>query len=111
MEEEKNKVNEIVKIVEKDFLVSGDVSLVPSSDLNTLEEFRSYLTAKLKFLLEEKFETLVNVLYRIDISEEKLSELFSVQNKDNIPASLANLIIERQLQKVKLRNLYKQGKL
>jgi hypothetical protein len=111
MEEEKKQVNEIVKIVEKEFLVSGDTSLVPSADLSTLEEFRSYLTAKLKFLLEEKFETLVNVLYRIDINEEKLSELFSAQNKDSLPDSLANLIIERQLQKVKLRNLYRQGKL
>ena len=111
MEEEKKQVNEIVKIVEKEFLVSGETSLIPSADLSTLEEFKNYLTAKLKFLLEEKFETLVNVLYRIDIDEKRLSELFSAQNKDFIPASLADLIIERQLQKVKLRKLYKQGKL
>ncbi|MEJ2103091.1 MAG: hypothetical protein P8X47_00785 [Ignavibacteriaceae bacterium] len=53
----------------------------------------------------------MNVLYKIDISEEKLSELFSAENKDYIPASLADLIIERQLEKVRLRKLYKEGKI
>ena len=111
MKEEKEQVNEVVKFVEKDFFVSGENSLIPSKDIDTLEEFRKYLTSKLKHLLEEKFELLVNVLYKIDVSEEKLSELFSAENKDYIPASLADLIIERQLQKVKLRKLYKEGKL
>lgn len=111
MGEESKQVNEIEKFVEKEFLVSGDNSLIPSADLTSLEEFREYLTGKLKILLEEKFETLVNILYRIDISEQKLNELFSAKNRDFIPASLADMIIERQIQKIKLRKLYKEGKL
>jgi len=111
MKEEKKQVNEVVKFVEKDFFVSGENSLIPSADIDTLEDFRKYLTSKLKHLLEEKFELLVNVLYKIDVSEEKLSELFSSENKDYIPASLADLIIERQLEKVRLRKLYKEGKI
>ena len=111
MEEERKQVNEIVRFVEKDFLISEDNSLIPSADLTSLDEFRKYLTNKLKILLDEKFETLVNILYRIDINEKKLSELFSGQNRDFIPATLADLIIERQLQKIKLRKLYKEGKL
>jgi len=54
---------------------------------------------------------LVNILYKIDINEKKLSQLFSGKNRDSIPATLADLIIERQLQKIKLRKLYKEGKL
>lgn len=111
MEEERKQVNEIVKFVEKDFLISEDHSLIPSADLTSLDEFRKYLTNNLKILLDEKFDTLVNILYRIDINEKKLSELFSGQNRDFIPATLADLIIERQLQKIKLRKLYKEGKL
>jgi len=111
MEEERKQVNEIVRFVEKDFLISNDKSLIPSTDLTSLEEFRKYLTEKLRLLLDEKFDMLVNILYRIDINEKKLSELFSGQNRDFIPASLADLIIERQLQKIKLRKLYKEGKL
>jgi hypothetical protein len=111
MEEEKKQVVEIVKFVEKDFLISDNNSLIPSADLLSLEEYKKYLTEKLKVLLDEKFDTLVNILYRIDISEKKLSRLFSGNNRDSIPASLANMIIDRQLEKLRLRKLYKEGKL
>jgi len=111
MEEEKKQVVEIVKFVEKDFLMADSTSLIPSTDLASLEEYKKYLTEKLKFLLDEKFDTLVNILYRIDISEKKLSQLFSGNNRDSIPASLADMIIDRQLEKLRLRKLYKEGKL
>jgi hypothetical protein len=109
--EEKQPVSEIIKFVEKDFLISENISLIPSANLFSLEEFKKYLTEKLKFLLDEKFDILVNILYRIDISEKKLSQLFSGKNRDSIPATLADLIIERQLQKIRLRKLYNEGKL
>jgi hypothetical protein len=111
MDEEKLQVAEVTKFVEKDFLISDNKSLIPSEDLVSLEEFRKYLTEKLKFLLDNKFDMLVNILYKIDISEKKLSQLFSGKNRDSIPATLADLIIERQLQKIKLRKMYKEGKL
>jgi len=111
MEEEKKQVLEIVKFVEKDFLIGNNNSLIPSTELASLEEFKKYLADKLKFLLDEKFDTLVNILYRIDISEKKLSQLFSGSKKDSIPSSLADMIIERQLEKLRLRKLYKEGKL
>jgi hypothetical protein len=111
MDEEKNQVVEIVKFVEKDFLISDNNSLIPSTELASLEEFKKYLTEKLKLLLDDKFDTLVNILYRIDISEKKLSQLFSGSSRDSIPASLADMIIERQLEKLRLRKLYKEGKL
>ena len=111
MNEESKQVEEVVKFVEKDFLVNENTSLIPSADTESLEEFRKYLTGKLKLLLDEKFDQLVNILYRIDINEKKLSELFSGQNRDFIPASLADLIIERQLQKIRLRKSYREGKL
>ena len=110
MENETQPIEEIVKFVEKDFLISDNNSLIPAADLISLEEFRKYLTERLKFLLDEKFDTLVNILYRIDIPEKKLGKLFSGENRDSIPSDLADLIIERQLQKIKLRKLYKEGK-
>ena len=111
MESDKQPFEEIVKFVEKDFLISENDSLIPSTNLESLEEFRKYLTEKLKVLLDEKFDALVNILYRIDISEKKLSKLFSGDNRDSIPSVLADLIIDRQLQKIRLRKLYKEGKL
>ena len=111
MDEDQQQVAEVTKFVEKDFLISENDSLIPSTDISSLDEFKKYLSQKLKFLLDDKFDLLVNILYRIDISEKKLSQLFSGKNRDSIPSNLADLIIERQLQKIKLRKLYKEGKL
>jgi hypothetical protein len=111
MTEEKQPVREIIKFVEKDFSISDNYSLIPSTDIDSLNEFRKYLTKELRILLDEKFDTLVNILYRIDINEKKLNQLFSGKNRDYIPAVLSDLIIDRQLQKIKLRKLYKEGKL
>jgi hypothetical protein len=108
--ENAEEIKDIVKFVEKDFLISEGNSLIPSSDLNSLEEFRLYLTAKLKYLLDEKYDTLINVLYKIDISEEKVRALFSGKDKGKIPGELAELIISRQLQKIHFRKLYRDGK-
>lgn len=111
MTEDKNQVVEITRFVEKDFQIAENQSLIPSAEVQSIEEFRKYLTDKLKLLLDEKFDTLVNILYRIDISEKKLSHLFSGDNRDSIPSVLADLIIERQFEKIRLRKLYKEGKL
>jgi len=111
MDKEKQPVDEIVKFVERDFLINENYSLVPAAKTESLDEFKKYLTDKLKILLDEKFDLLVNILYRIDINEKKLSALFSAENRDFIPGELAELIVERQLQKIKLRKLYKEGKL
>lgn len=111
MEEDKNQLSVITKYVEKDFIIKDERSLIPSADLESLDEFKKYLTDKLKILLDEKFDLLVNILYRIDINERKLSELFSGKNRESIPASLAQMIIDRQLEKIRLRKLYKEGKL
>jgi hypothetical protein len=111
MPEDKNQTEDIAKFVEKDFSIGENTSLIPKPDAASIEEFRKYLTEKLKFLLDEKFDTLVNILYRIDISEKKLSGLFSGDNREFIPNVLADMIIERELQKVNLRKLYREGKI
>ena len=93
MNEELNKdeIFSIQKFVSKDFVKNDYSSLVPNNDYERLEEFRKYLTDK--------------------ISEKKLSELFSAKNKDSIPQKLANLIIERQIEKINYRKRYREGNL
>ena len=76
-----------------------------------LEEFRKYLTEKMKDMLDKNYNLLINTLYRIDISEKKLAELFSSKNKESIPQKLADLIIERQIEKINFRKRYREGNL
>ncbi|MEO8232637.1 MAG: hypothetical protein ABI638_10155 [Ignavibacteriota bacterium] len=113
MNEELNKeeISSIQKFVSKDFVKTDSSSLIPSNDFERLEEFRKYLTEKMKDLLDKNYNLLINTLYRIDISENKLAALFSNKNKESIPEKLADLIIERQIQKIEFRRRYREGNL
>jgi hypothetical protein len=50
---------------------------------------------------------LVNLLYRIDVSEKNLKELLAKNPKQDAGDIIAMLIIERQLQKIKSRQQFK----
>jgi hypothetical protein len=104
---EKKRINEISRIIAKDFSNNGIYSLAPKTDFEEMEEFRNYLIGKLTYLLDNKFDLFLNVLYRIDVDEDKVKELFAPDNRDFIPGSLADLIIQRQLQKIIWRERYK----
>ena len=107
----KEEIYSIQKFVSKDFVKSDYSSLIPTNDFEKLEEFRKYLTEKMKDMLDKNYNLLINTLYRIDISEKKLAELFSSKNKEYIPQKLADLIIERQVEKINFRKRYREGNL
>lgn len=107
----KEEVSSVQKFVSKDFVKNDYSSLIPNNDFEKLEEFRKYLTEKMKDMLDKNYNLLINTLYRIDISEKKLSELFSSKNKESIPEKLSDLIIERQIEKIEFRRRYREGNL
>jgi hypothetical protein len=113
MDEDLNKeeILSIQKFVSKDFVKNDYSTLIPNSDFEKLEEFRKYLTEKMKNMLDKNYNLLINTLYRIDISEKKLTELFSSKNKEAIPNKIADLIIERQIEKINFRKRYREGNL
>jgi len=111
MDNHKNHLTDLTIFVSQNFEISGSDSLIPVGDFETLEDFKAYLTDRLAYLLDNKYDTLINILYRIDVPEDKLSRLFAKQNRVYIPSALADLIIERSLQKVKFRQKYKRGEL
>ena len=107
----KEEIVSIQRFVSKDFVKNDYSSLIPNNDFERLEEFRKYLTEKMRNLLDKNYNLLINTLYRIDISEKKLAELFSSRNKELIPEKLADLIIERQIEKINFRKRYREGNL
>ena len=107
----REEIFSLQRSVSKDFVENDYSSLIPNNDFERLEEFRKYLTEKMKEMLDKNYNLLINTLYRIDISEKKLSELFSSKNKELIPEKLADLIIERQVEKINFRKLYRERKL
>lgn len=108
---QKAEIQEVSENISSVFNRFGlDLPLSPN-DVENLSQLNIYLTEKLKDLLDNNFNLLVNTLYRIDVNEEKLNVLFGSKNRVSIPSVLADLIIERQLQKIHFRKKYKEGKL
>jgi ribosomal protein L19E len=47
------------------------------------------------------------MLYRVDLSQNKLDEIFQNESKEDIAEKIAEAVIERQLEKIKTRAYYK----
>jgi hypothetical protein len=69
----------------------------------TSDAIQEKLAAFINNLINTNFERLISLLYRIDISEAKLKSLLHNSPGKNAGDIIAALIIERQLQKIKLR--------
>lgn len=102
---------EISQLISNEFALQGLNSPMRSDDYSNLKELRNYLSHKIIELMDRNYDLFFKALYRIDISEEKLQRLFAVGNKEFIPSALADLIIERQIQKLEFRKKYKSGQL
>jgi hypothetical protein len=108
MDEDNNQLGELSETISKDFNKAGIPSIISQVGFNNLNELKKHLTAKISELLDNNYEKLINILYRIDVDEDKLNELFGSQNRESIPGKLADLIIERQIQKINIRNMYRE---
>ena len=72
------------------------------------EKLKEHLIAEINHLFNTDFNRLLNMLYRLDISEERLKlALFSKTESQPIARLITDLIIERQLQKIASKKQYK----
>ena len=65
--------------------------------------FVDKLGAYINYLIQNNFEKLVSILYKIDINEDKLRQLLQKNRNENAGKIIAGLIIERQLKKIDTR--------
>ncbi len=66
--------------------------------------FYQQLSEHINWMINNRFEELVQVLYRLDVDEKKLKILLSESEDKNAADIITSLIIERQLQKLKHEN-------
>ncbi len=76
----------------------------------SLEEIKKRLAAHIDDLINHNFEQLVSLLYRIDVNESKLKSLLQENKNADAGNLIAELIIERQLQKIKTRSEFSKNK-
>lgn len=74
-----------------------------------LKIIKEFLSKRITELMTKNQERFFNTLYRIDVDESKVTQVLN--NSSNVSDDLADLIIERQLQRLKTQMLYKQGKI
>jgi hypothetical protein len=104
---EKELLPSLAERLQKDF--SLEKNSLPA--LDNISIIREHLIKKVTELMGKNFKLFLNSLYRIDIDEIKVNEAISSKDKTTIPEKLADLIIERQLLRVRTQMLYRQGKL
>ena len=74
----------------------------------SFNEIREQLSKYINDLIVNDFQKLVSLLYRIDINESRLKKLLQEENHEDAGKVIADLIIQRQLEKIKTRQQFKQ---
>lgn len=86
-----------------------ELLMVPQVQNISYDELLQYLTCRVNDLLKDDFAALIQLLYRMDISEEKLRYLLVMNKGDMAGEIIAKLMIERQVQKIESRRLFKKN--
>lgn len=77
------------------------------SDSYSLDDLKRALFNRISELLDKNVERLLSMLYRVDLNQKKLDEIFQNNSKEDIAEKIAEAVIKRQMQKIKTREFYK----
>ena len=74
----------------------------------TMEALETILAARINTMITDDFNGLVQLLYRIDVSEPKLKNILREYASTDAGLLIARLILERQWQKIETRRQYRR---
>ncbi|MGB3465024.1 MAG: hypothetical protein WBA74_07135 [Cyclobacteriaceae bacterium] len=72
-------------------------------DAKLIENFRRLIS----YLLDHDLNRLINACYRMDVPQEKFQFALNSPDPEQVPAAVADLILKRELEKIKWREKYK----
>lgn len=100
-------MNKLAEQVTKNFpFTSNSLKKVQSE-----EELLVLLSQYVQELIDTDFAKLINTLYRIDVSEAKIKRALDLSKPKDANKIIAQLIIEREKQKIKTREDYNNNSL
>jgi len=73
------------------------------------EEMKERLAQYLNYLLLHDFNKLVQILYRVDVNEQRLKELLQNHPGTDAAIIIADLLIQRQQEKIESRQSFKSN--
>ena len=103
--DEQSDTRELTGLILKDMDLGTESGLLQSGDLEML---RQKLIEVINMLLHKDFHRLVNAMYRLDINEKSFRDVISGMHSPNVAARLAELVINRELEKIKSRKEFRK---
>ena len=76
------------------------------SDALFMPELEQKLTVFINDLIQNDFQKLVTILYKIDVDENRLKRILTEKGGKDAAGIITGLIIERELQKIKTRKQF-----
>jgi len=101
----------VALLAEKDLQKHDSVLLPEVQEHIGREEIKKKLEQIIGQMLSEEFEKLCNTMYRLDVSEIKFHHILNNTPSEEISGELADLVIDREIQKIKTRELYRKNKI
>lgn len=92
-----------LSLIQKDFQLAANQWKLDENEISAEKAF-TLLYNLVEHLLSHDFNRLINSLYRIDVSEEKLKA--ALATSPNPTQTITEMIWERELQKVETRKRY-----
>jgi len=88
-------------------LITKETGIAIPGPADSIDDLKILLAEKYNELIKTDFNGLVHLLYRIDINEAKLRQALQENIERDTGELLAEMTIERQLEKIKSRQQYK----
>jgi hypothetical protein len=101
---------QLASLINKDLGSLEESMMIPVSGLDR-NSVREKLAILIAHLIQNNFEKLCQAMYRLDVSEARFDQVMHEKPIEEIPYAIADLVIEREMQKVRTRVLYKRGEL
>ena len=89
-----------------ELLIQQQIIQLVNPDLSpevSITVFMDKLGAYIDYLIQNNFQKLISILYKIDINENELRQILQKDKDKNTGKIIAGLIIERQLKKIDTR--------
>jgi hypothetical protein len=96
-------MTDVQALLQEEIIKTTGKDLLPAQ---TLAGFRQNLAACINNLINQNFEKLISILYRLDVNEKVLKTSITENKNEDAGFLIADAIIERQMQKMESRKKF-----
>lgn len=107
MASEPDLAREAAALLTRQFDIDEDAAYSLQTTGMTMEDLRRFVTEQVRKLLSDNPALLMSILYRIDVAEADVQNILDYSEPSQIPVEVADLLIERQIQKIRIRRAYR----